>query len=283
MEFNEFKVGDLIVREDGLYDKGKIVDIIVKIDDSGDLWTGPYKRWTGGLCHGPNHIRHATQAERIEFYSKYPKKHPLYNVEHGNMSGWRYLEKDEDVIEGDKYFSDCFNIWKESSNWRLNQGQTYHLVYRRRVDSTINNEENNNLKIPEGFIKWNGGKCPVSKDDKIEVIFRSGSSACCDTENPTTLRWKHLGYAGDIMAYRVIPQKPVPGSWVKVNGQKKWYCGPSQYTEKGYVEDFGAVDYKNIFPWKEPEVSTAKVTLHSGEWEVKQVGDNKPEIKKVSE
>ena len=48
--------------------------------------------------------------------------------------GWRLLHPDEDVEEGDEYFSDCNGRWMESNNYRTNNcKQTREVTYRRRI------------------------------------------------------------------------------------------------------------------------------------------------------
>ena len=48
--------------------------------------------------------------------------------------GWRLLDPDEDVEEGDEYFSDCDGRWMQSNNYRTNNCiQTREVTYRRRI------------------------------------------------------------------------------------------------------------------------------------------------------
>lgn len=48
--------------------------------------------------------------------------------------GWRLLHPDEDVEEGDEYFSDCDGRWMQSNNYRTNNCiQTREVTYRRRI------------------------------------------------------------------------------------------------------------------------------------------------------
>lgn len=61
--------------------------------------------------------------------------------------------------------------------------------------------------IPEGFILWNGGECPVAPETKVEYIQRNrerykASAGHC--------RWAHIQAANDIIAYRVIEKKVIP-------------------------------------------------------------------------
>ena len=68
-------------------------------------------------------------------------------------------------------------------------------------------------QIPEGFIPWSGGECPVSKDQVVELLFREswagdGSGRAIYISDPADYadltQWKHHGQGGDIIAYRVV-------------------------------------------------------------------------------
>lgn len=54
----------------------------------------------------------------------------------------------------------------------------------------------------DGWIKWEGGECPVGTKDLVQVQFRIGD------ENRTRiayrLDWEHEGTAADIVAYRIV-------------------------------------------------------------------------------
>ncbi len=58
----------------------------------------------------------------------------------------------------------------------------------------------------EKWIAWNGGKCPVSGQPNIEIMYRDG-----DTAEPIIAdepwEWEHEGYDSDIIAYRAIEEK----------------------------------------------------------------------------
>lgn len=64
----------------------------------------------------------------------------------------------------------------------------------------------------DGWIKWEGGECPVSRKTTIEVIYRDGLGP--ETGAPNLLeavkgradewRWSHSGSGNDIVAYRVV-------------------------------------------------------------------------------
>ena len=58
------------------------------------------------------------------------------------------------------------------------------------------------IVIPEGFTRWDGGECPAKKSARVEYILRCGYSGKCPADR---LFWGHAGFAGDIIAYRVLP------------------------------------------------------------------------------
>lgn len=56
--------------------------------------------------------------------------------------------------------------------------------------------------IPEGFIPWSGGECPVASGTTVDTVFRGGTSAIdCKAAK---LRWDHkFKTISDIIAYRI--------------------------------------------------------------------------------
>ena len=61
------------------------------------------------------------------------------------------------------------------------------------------------------WIKWDGGECPVGRGIKIAVRPRSGGEYLSEEEDGS-LRWKHLGWDSDIVAYRVVTEATKPVS-----------------------------------------------------------------------
>lgn len=62
----------------------------------------------------------------------------------------------------------------------------------------------------DGWIKWDGGGCPVRRDALVWVRLRDGYEECDDA---ATFRWRHVGddacdqfavEEGDIIAYRIV-------------------------------------------------------------------------------
>lgn len=59
------------------------------------------------------------------------------------------------------------------------------------------------VKTEDGWIAWNGGPCPVSRDTRVEVKFADGN-----TQPALAVRWiwTHSGELDDIVAYRVLEE-----------------------------------------------------------------------------
>jgi len=54
----------------------------------------------------------------------------------------------------------------------------------------------------DGWIEWNGGECPVSGDDIVDVAYSTyGAKSFSAAAN--SLRWSKRGLGGDIIAYRL--------------------------------------------------------------------------------
>jgi len=61
---------------------------------------------------------------------------------------------------------------------------------------------------PDGWIKWDGGECPVSRGVKVDVKTRdgriksgAGARLCCTGAND--IFWLHEGDGAEIIAYRI--------------------------------------------------------------------------------
>lgn len=54
----------------------------------------------------------------------------------------------------------------------------------------------------DGWIEWNGGECPVSGDDIVDVAY-SAYGAKLFSAAADSLRWSKRGLVGDIIAYRL--------------------------------------------------------------------------------
>lgn len=54
----------------------------------------------------------------------------------------------------------------------------------------------------DGWVEWNGGECPVSGDDIVDVAY-STYGAKLFSAAANSLRWNKRGLGGDIIAYRL--------------------------------------------------------------------------------
>ena len=60
-------------------------------------------------------------------------------------------------------------------------------------------------KKDSGWLKWEGGECPVPEQTAVEYETRKGSIGVGIAKD---LRWKHLPLDGDILAYRILKEAP---------------------------------------------------------------------------
>jgi hypothetical protein len=55
--------------------------------------------------------------------------------------------------------------------------------------------------IPEGFIPWHGGECPVASGTVVKCMLVN--EIINSPINAITMRWSRIGSSGDIIAYRI--------------------------------------------------------------------------------
>lgn len=72
---------------------------------------------------------------------------------------------------------------------------------REQADKIIAEKKAAPIANADGWIEWEGGKRPVDLDVRVEVRFRSGSTAI---DEASWWNWNHIGDDHDIIAYRVI-------------------------------------------------------------------------------
>lgn len=81
-------------------------------------------------------------------------------------------------------------------------------VYLRDIERVEQKPEGKTLLLPwdeektgaDGWIDWPGGECPIDSAAFVGYKMRNGT---VDTEDAHLLRWNHLGFSGDIIAYRL--------------------------------------------------------------------------------
>lgn len=56
----------------------------------------------------------------------------------------------------------------------------------------------------DGWIEWKGGDMPVPKGTPVNIRHRDGAELADAAGGVYSLRWSHIGSAGDIIAYRIV-------------------------------------------------------------------------------
>jgi len=78
-----------------------------------------------------------------------------------------------------------------------------------------------------GWIRWDGGKCPVEELSIVDVKHRDGDvfTGVLAMKDCQADDWEHRGHAGDIISYRKSNNKPEKykeksndSGWINVNG-----------------------------------------------------------------
>lgn len=63
----------------------------------------------------------------------------------------------------------------------------------------------------DGWIAWNGGKCPVPLETNVSIRLRSGLQYHSDASKAGDWYWRHGNIQEDIIAYKVLPDSEVIG------------------------------------------------------------------------
>ncbi len=71
---------------------------------------------------------------------------------------------------------------------------------RVKAESNLQKVQIPTSTIPEGFIPWHGGECPVAEGTKVETMLRNGEPWVL--ENAENFFWLHED-ADDIIGYRI--------------------------------------------------------------------------------
>lgn len=93
----------------------------------------------------------------------------------------------------------------------------------------------------EGFLHWNGGKCPVDSDTVVDVMFSDRSVTT--NRRAGELDWLHTNYAGNIIAYRVVkddvsPKVEIPEGFTPWSGGERPFY-PWEHIEVIFDDDTG--------------------------------------------
>lgn len=76
---------------------------------------------------------------------------------------------------------------------------------RAMMESQLELVENSADEEESGWIKWNGGECPVADGTEVEIKLMDGD-VLLNMGDPESLRWSHDGFSSDIIAYRVVEE-----------------------------------------------------------------------------
>lgn len=60
----------------------------------------------------------------------------------------------------------------------------------------------NEVSLPDGFIVWRGGECPVDPYDVVQVVYRSGMLSEPGFTAHNYQGWRHEGRDEDVVAYK---------------------------------------------------------------------------------
>jgi len=91
--------------------------------------------------------------------------------------------------EADQYFDEQARV---GSGWQwgeLGCSTITHFRFTEHEDQS------------EGFLKWDGGECPVGEYDLVEAYIRSGD---CGKMLAGQMDWNHLGKGRDVIKYRLV-------------------------------------------------------------------------------
>lgn len=94
------------------------------------------------------------------------------------------------------------------------------------------------IEIPEGFMPWDGGECPVNPSCIVEILLRNGETNKNNFGYSADLfRWDHTGVEHDIIAYKVIKNAPVVRwQWIyrcfgKLIMTERFYASEEEFRE----------------------------------------------------
>lgn len=128
---------------------------------------------------------------------------------------WEHIE----VVFDD----DTGGSWRAGElRWTYDKDPARNIVAYRREE----------VSIPEGFTRWDGGECPVAADTQVEVVFADGKNAFVAAKH---LQWSnHPDFS--IIGYRVIEEeKP------KVQTARDIQIGGDHYKKAG-IQPWDVVD-----------------------------------------
>ena len=102
----------------------------------------------------------------------------------------------------------CIQLLAQHEGIELGEGQEQPAAVpyigpdRRKAAEPAATVEQSSVADPGGWIKWEGGECPVAPDALVQYVIRDGDEST-DPGRAMTLDWGHRGRAWDIIAYRL--------------------------------------------------------------------------------
>ncbi len=107
--------------------------------------------------------------------------------------------------------------------------------------------------IPEGFIPWHGGECPVASGTMVKcMLVNEVINSLIDAIN---MRWSRIGSPGDIIAYRI--HKPADFRleagkfYVTASGER---VGPMRHSSGAYGSTYHDSDDWGRWWWPNGEI-----------------------------
>jgi len=105
----------------------------------------------------------------------------------------------------------------DNARWRIScendeiEKQQAIIADLDRAIAALSVPEVAEVEIPDGFVKWEGGECPVKVGDSLRILWREGVQSgtfVVDDVWATQRAWEPGAHDDDIIAYRVLPIEP---------------------------------------------------------------------------
>lgn len=87
--------------------------------------------------------------------------------------------------------------------------------------------------LPNGWVTWSGGECPVAPETKVSILMRDGDKDC---DEGRRYRWYHDDSGGDIVAYTTWIEWS-GGEQPEPDGTKVEYMVGDGATDQALAED----------------------------------------------
>ena len=108
-----------------------------------------------------------------------------------------------------------------TDDWQDQKSPGWHPGNKFRIKPSV--------EIPEGFIPWEGGLCPVDEKSIVEIILRRGAH---NRDRAGLFIWANSDHQSDIIAYKVIKNAPVVRwQWIVKRTEGSLYVTSDMDTE----------------------------------------------------